>query len=117
MLAKSPSDPFFAVTLRAGMSPEALKIVAGLVVLAIVVVAAVPLLVLLDLAAGGTGYGLCPEGLASCRISYATAPELAVTLVVVLFGLLAFLRVVLGTFRRAERHRRLMSGADRLGDG
>lgn len=97
------------------MSPASLRILIGVIVLAIVAVAAVPLLVLLDLAAGGDGYGICARGLASCRTSYATGPELAAGLVVVLFGLLASLRIVLSLARRAERReRRLVSGTDRL---
>ncbi|MDP8959971.1 MAG: hypothetical protein M3N51_12490 [Actinomycetota bacterium] len=99
------------------MSPSSLRILVVGLILAIVVVAAVPLLVLLDLAAGGDGYGVCPDGLASCRISYATGAELAAGLALVLFGLLASLRVVLTLVRRTERRQRLVGGTDRLRQG
>ncbi len=61
-------------------------------ILAAVAMAAFPLLVLFDLAGGGTGYGLCPLGVRSCRNPYTAAPELMTALTV---GML----VVLGGFR------------------
>jgi hypothetical protein len=97
------------------MNPNALRPVVAALILAIVVVGAIPLLVLLDLAAGGDGYGICPRGLTSCRISYATGPELATGLILLLFGLLASLRIVLTLVRKTERRERLMGRADRLG--
>ncbi len=83
----------------------------ALLLLAIVLVAATPLIVLLDLASGGTGYGLCPEGVEACRSPYTAGPELTVALIVLLFGLVALLRVTLRTMRRAERLQKLASGA------
>jgi hypothetical protein len=69
---------------------------------AIVAVVVLPMLVLLDLAGGGTGFGLCPGGLASCRSSYFDGPELAGILVLVLILLYAVLRSLL----RARGHSR-----------
>jgi hypothetical protein len=63
-----------------------------ILIVAAVGLASFPLLVILDLSEGGTGYGLCPSGVASCRNPYTAAPELATVLTV---GLL----VVLGGFR------------------
>ena len=48
-------------------------------------VALVPMLVLLDLAGGGDGWGLCRGGLTSCRAAYFEGPELLAALAVVLF--------------------------------
>lgn len=61
----------------------------------IVAVVVLPMIVLLDLARGGSGLGLCPDGLASCRSSYFDGPELAGILVVVLLLLYAVLRSLL----------------------
>lgn len=61
-------------------------------ILAAIALAAFPLLVLFDLADGGTGYGLCPLGVRSCRNPYTAAPELATALTVAML-------VVLGGFR------------------
>jgi hypothetical protein len=70
----------------------AIRIVIGIVIGAIVVVALVPMFALLDLAGGGNGLGLCTDGLASCHTSYFDGPELLGVLVVVLFLLLMLLR-------------------------
>ncbi len=87
-----------------------MRVALALLLLAIVLVAATPLIVLLDLASGGTGYGLCPEGVEACRSPYTAGPELTVALIVLLFGLVALLRVTLRTMRRAERLQKLASG-------
>lgn len=70
----------------------AIRIVIGVVIGAIVLVALVPMFVLLDLAGGGDGLGLCEGGLTSCRTSYFDGPELLGVLVIVLFLLLMLLR-------------------------
>lgn len=54
--------------------------------------AAVPLVLLLDLASGGTGYGLCPGGVIRCRNPYEAAPELSGILTAALFVVVAGLR-------------------------
>jgi hypothetical protein len=73
----------------------AVRIVIGVVIGAIVVVALVPMVALVDLAGGGDGLGLCPEGLGSCRTSYFDGPELLAVLTVLLFLLLMILRAAL----------------------
>ena len=72
-----------------------------------IALAAVPLIVLLDLAGGQDGYGLCPRGLDGCRTAYTAAPELAVILVLLLFSVLALLRVAMAAARRMERRERI----------
>ena len=79
---------------------RALRVV--LIVVA-VAVAAVPLLVIFDLASGGTGYGLCPGGLTDCRNPYRAAPELSITLTVGLMVVLAALRITNRAHRRMDR--------------
>lgn len=90
--------------------------VIGLIVTAMVGVALIPMLVLLDLAGGGDGWGLCRGGLASCRAAYFEGPELLAFLVVILFLLLMLLRLALYVRRRLER-RQSMGGGESLGGG
>jgi hypothetical protein len=85
------------------MDPRiAIRVLRLVLILVAVALAAFPLLVLLDLADGGTGYGLCPLGVRSCRNPYTAAPELMSALTV---GML----VVLGGFRLTTRLARKLS--------
>jgi len=72
-----------------------IRIVVGVIITAIVAVALVPMLVLLDLVAGGNGWGLCGEGITSCATSYFDGPELAAGLLLMIFLLLVLLRMAL----------------------
>ena len=74
-----------------------------MLLIAVVAVSVVPLLVLLDLARGGDGYGMCPSGLQACDIPYTAWLELATGLVLVIFGLIALLRLTMRVVRREER--------------
>jgi hypothetical protein len=85
------------------MSVIWLRIVVGVLLIAVVLVSVVPLLVLLDLAQGGDGYGMCPDGLQACDIPYTAWLELAAGLVLVIFGLIALLRLTMKVVRREER--------------
>lgn len=71
-----------------------------------VLLAMVPLLVLLDLAGGGSGFGLCPTGVDSCRNPYTAAPELSVILTVALVVVLAGVRVTTRAEHRLDRRSR-----------
>lgn len=82
-----------------------IRIVIGLVIAMIVFVALVPLFALVDLAGGGDGLGLCPDGIASCRTSYFDGPELIGVLIVVLFLLLMILRAAFHVRRLLEIRR------------
>ncbi len=61
---------------------------------------AVPILVMIDLLGGGTGYGLCANGLEFCDNPYSTAPELAVLLAVGLFLMVLLIRLLMKLARR-----------------
>jgi len=54
-------------------------------------VALIPLMVLLDLRRGGTGWGLCPDGLGECRTTYFAGVELIGWLFAALFILLGMI--------------------------
>jgi hypothetical protein len=58
---------------------------------AAIAVALIPLLVLLDLRRGGTGWGLCPEGLGGCRSSYFDGFEFIAWLSLALFILVGLI--------------------------
>ena len=65
-------------------------------------IAAVPIFVMIDLLGGGTGYGLCPNGLELCEKPYSTAAEMAVVLTVTLFGLVLLIRLLVRLARRLQ---------------
>ncbi len=67
-------------------------------------IAMVPILVLIDLLDGGTGWGLCPAGIEACANPYTTAAEFAVVLT------LGFLASVMGIRLLMRLARRVQSG-------
>lgn len=79
-----------------------LRVVIGFLVAAIVAIAAVPLFVLRDLASGGSGWGLCPDGLDGCSTSYFAGFELLAWLAGALVAVAALLRVTVKLLRRVE---------------
>jgi hypothetical protein len=62
----------------------------------------VPILVLIDLLDGGTGWGLCPGGIQSCSNPYTTGAELIVILSVGLFLTVAGIRLLIRLARRLQ---------------
>jgi hypothetical protein len=83
---------------------------------AALVVAVVPLIVLLNLAAGGTGYGVCPHGLESCQVGYTSGLELLLVLTVLLFVLLGVIRIVARGIRHLQREQELDEATRRLSE-
>jgi hypothetical protein len=81
------------------------RLVRAVLIVAAVAMAAVPLFVLLDLAQGGSGYGLCPGGVQTCRNPYTAAPELSTLLTLGLILVLGGLRVTNRTLLRLSRPR------------
>ncbi len=75
------------------------------VMLAALIVAAVPLLVLINLAEGGDGFGLCPGGLGQCEFGYTMPIELSAALVLILFVFVALIRVGTRLWRRIRDDR------------
>lgn len=72
-----------------------------LVVLA-VAIGVVPILVLIDLLDGGTGYGLCPGGLEFCDKPYSTGAELIIVLTIALFLTVMGIRLLMRLARRLQ---------------
>ena len=92
-----------------------LKVLRGSLFIAAMALAIVPLAVLLDLSSGGTGYGLCSQGLAGCDTPYTAGPELAAVLGVGLFALAAGVRFISRIIRRFERQRQIDEVLTRFG--
>ena len=76
------------------------RLAAFLLVVAAVAIAMVPILVLIDLLDGGTGWGLCPGGLQSCEKPYTTGAELIVILTFALFLTVLGIRMLMRLARR-----------------
>ncbi|HEX2368845.1 MAG TPA: hypothetical protein VHM94_06380 [Acidimicrobiia bacterium] len=89
------------------MSVTWIRVLIGVLLLVIMVVAAIPLLVLIDLSGGGSGFGMCPDGIAACSTGLTAGPEFGLILVGVLFALVATVRVLLRMARRIDRERQL----------
>ncbi|MCL1693181.1 MAG: hypothetical protein M3096_05820 [Actinomycetia bacterium] len=79
------------------------RILLGVLIAVAVATALVPMLVIADLAGGGPGWGLCPEGIGTCSSSYFAGPELLAVLLVVLFATLAGIAVCTRWIRRLEK--------------
>lgn len=82
------------------------KIALGALVALLAVVVAVPAVVLIDLVLGGTGLGLCPDGLGTCSTSMFSAMELLLVLLVIVSAIGAG---VAGCLRLLSRPRRASS--------
>jgi hypothetical protein len=72
-----------------------------LVVVAIAI-GIVPILVLIDLLEGGTGWGLCPAGIELCDKPYSTGAELIIVLSLGLFLTVAGIRFLVRVSRRLQ---------------
>ena len=84
----------------------ALRIIIGVLVAAAIGVALIPLAVLLDLHEGGSGWGLCPQGLENCRNGYFTGFEMVAWVVVALFLIVVAIAACIRIMRQVERRRR-----------
>ena len=65
------------------------RIVLGALLVVLALVVAVPAVVLVDLVSGGTGLGLCPQGLGLCDSGAYAAAELLIILagIVIVLGM------------------------------
>lgn len=88
-----------------------LRLLVFVLIGAALLIAVVPLLVLLSLVQGGSGFGLCPDGLGSCRNPYTAAPELTATLTVALLVVVALIRILMRSARRLQAEEREISAA------
>lgn len=68
-----------------------------------VVIAALPMLILIDLVGGGPGYGVCPDGIENCPRPFSAGPELIVILVVALAFVILAIRLLMRVARAQSR--------------
>jgi hypothetical protein len=73
-----------------------------LLVVVAVAIGVVPILVLIDLLDGGTGFGLCPGGLEFCDKPYSTGAELVIVLSIALFLTVWGIRMLMRLARRLQ---------------
>lgn len=83
-----------------GMSVWLLRISILLLIVAALGIAVVPVLVMLDLLQGGTGFGLCPNGIEACDVPYTTPFELLLILTLAMFVVVLMIRLVVRLSRR-----------------
>ncbi len=67
-----------------------------------VAIAAIPVLVMIDLLGDGTGFGLCPNGLEACVKPYSTAPEFVMILTLALFLVVLAIRLLMKLARQLQ---------------
>lgn len=79
-----------------------LRIILAVLLFIALGVGAIPMLVLVSLAGGGTGYGLCPDGLGSCRLGYLSPVEMSVWLIGSLFALVALIHLIRLVWHRID---------------
>jgi hypothetical protein len=80
----------------------ALRAVIVTLIGAAVGVALIPLLVLLDLRRGGSGWGICPGGLSDCRTSYFHGFELIAWLGIAFFIIIGMIAACVRILRHLE---------------
>lgn len=85
-----------------GMAVFFVRLGVFLLVVLAVAIGVVPILVLIDLLDGGTGYGLCPGGLEFCDKPYGTGAELIIVLTIALFLTVWGIRLLMRLARRLQ---------------
>jgi hypothetical protein len=78
----------------------ALRVLILILILVALAVAVVPVMVLINLLGGGSGFGLCPGGLAACPQRYTSGPALAAYLTLTLMIVVGLIRVASHLLRR-----------------
>lgn len=88
---------------RFGMAIFAIRILVLLLSAVAVALAVVPIVVLIDLVSGGSGYGLCPGGIEACSRPFSTGAEMVIILGLALFAVVASIRILMRVARRLQQ--------------
>ncbi len=91
------------------MGPGFFRLVIGALVMIAVVLAVIPLLAALDLARGGSGFGVCPDGVWLCSDPYLPVAQLTGWVGVGMGAVAVALRLARRGLRWAEREAGLSS--------
>lgn len=84
------------------MAVVIIRIAVLLLALTALVIAVVPILVMVDLVSGGTGYGLCPSGIETCDRPFTTGAEIVIILTLALFLVVVGIRILMRLARRLQ---------------
>lgn len=84
------------------MAIYAIRVLVLILAVIAVAIAVVPLLVLIDLVGGGTGFGLCPGGLERCDRPYTSGAEIMIILSFALFAVILGIRLLMKLARRMQ---------------
>jgi len=82
-----------------------LKALRGVLILVALLMAIIPLVILISLLTGGTGYGLCQFGLLDCDTAFLTGPLVAARICVGLLIVATLVRILSRIVSRIERDR------------
>ena len=85
------------------------RIVLGILLALLVIVVAVPAAILVDLVSGGTGLGMCPEGLGVCTTGVFAGTELLVAMSLTIAVLAALIAGSVRLLRWLGKRRRSVS--------
>jgi hypothetical protein len=91
----------------------AIRILVLLLALIALGILLVPVLVLVDLVSGGTGYGLCAGGIENCQLPYSAGAEMLILLSIALFAVLMVIRGLMRLARRLQAQTRPYVGIPR----
>lgn len=92
----------FRVYLGAVVAVFFVRLAVFILVVVAIGIGIVPILVLIDLLDGGTGWGLCPGGLQACDKPFTTGAELIILLTIGMFLTVAAIRLLLRVARRLQ---------------
>ncbi|HSM45623.1 MAG TPA: hypothetical protein VK969_11460 [Acidimicrobiia bacterium] len=77
-----------------------MRLAVFILVVVAIAIGIVPILILIDLLDGGTGWGLCPGGIEACDKPYSTGAELIILLSLGLFLTVLGIRLLMRLARR-----------------
>jgi hypothetical protein len=82
------------------MAVIAIRVAVLILSVTAVAIAVVPILMMIDLVSGGSGFGLCPGGLETCELAYTTGAEIVIMLTLALFLVVVAIRMLMRLARR-----------------
>lgn len=88
------------------MAVTAIRILVLLLALIALGILLIPVLVLVDLVSGGTGYGLCSGGIENCDLPYSAGAEMLILVAIAMFVVLMVIRLLMRLARRLQAQTR-----------
>jgi len=94
------------------LKPNVIRVLVLLLSVLAVAIATLPLVILVDLTSGGTGLGVCPDGIESCPRPFTAGAELAIILVIALGIVVAAIRVLMKLARAQQRRKQPLAAIE-----